>query len=1176
MNPPRRRVSYIVPPPTSHVQRLQLPPSGSQRLGAVNPLLIAYPSQGHADVPETPSWARHPRHRLGVAALALDTSTCLAGRSAPEGILYSGGRDGLIISRDLGVSMKRRRVRPDTRPNDRWEMLTGWADDAILEEEDGEDRGTDGDVLGEVTSRKQRSASVSAESAPETHWQTDFLAFKPGVHSEYRQSAQAHSDWINDILLCNHNQTVVSASSDGTIKSWTPHSFVPTDPAIIGTHSDYVRCLALCRERNWIASGSFDRTIKLWDLSRTNQSDPLITLNPADASASKTSVYALAADPFGRTIASGSPERVIRLWDPRTGKKTGKLVGHTDNIRAILLSEDGRYLLTGSADASIKLWSLSGQRCLHTFTHHTESVWSLYSTHPYLETFYSGDRSGLVSRVDVEGRGDLGDGECILLCNESPESGGINRIAVMDDNLLWTATSSSTIKRWNIPNRHSVRDLVSASPTTKRRPLPPIPGTEDYLTRDTYTDDKLNGIPLDSLIKLLSPDDPFTSFTHNRGLRDAEVATLYSAASVMSVPRGVHRSAPSNTTALQSSKTEDTVSPTSIARANYEDRELASDAIPYCNHPDDIMEGEAGLVRSVILNDRIHALTVDTAGEVAVWDVVRGACLGKYVPEDVAAASQSGSVSSGGGETKERSPREALEAVRERIEGEGIANTWCTADTKAGVLTLHLTEKCFETEVYADEAGFAHDSYFTEDSKLNVGKWVLRNLFINFIKEEMKRKSRESGESLLPPPSISRNESSPADTPRPLRHRRGTSSERRATKQHIPMSSTVVCSPKMIPAITPISTAAPPRTSPLLTPMIPLHPPPDMLTPIAGSPAPPSEGVQGSHQRTRSATFDSHLSRTPSMGQAKEDYFSIRTRQPSMSDETPTPGPVSAGGVQGAAGAKSEPPSTPSTPGGLMGRLKSASPILGDTTPTIAAIRNPCGRSEDPNTTLLMGPLTPPGNADAPLYGLPQQTVVLLSEEATPTYKTLYRGLVASTHHDLRILEEAMPMWLAEYLLLNKLPPTAPLAKLSFVLLPWNKSSEAEPLPEVLNSSQMKLTASRYLRISKILVHVRTFKTRSRRKLEKGSKTESRAGSVRSSVDSSYQAAQARAQQQKTPQPRAEEVYEILCNEAILPIEMTLAAVRQYVWRQSAELVMYYRRKAVASPSLSNGAGTNV
>jgi WD repeat-containing protein 48 len=69
-----------------------------------------------------------------------------------------------------------------------------------------------------------------------------------------------------------------------------------------------------------------------------------MTLNLPDATAPKSSIYAIAADPFGQAIASGSPERVIRIWDPRSGRRTGKLVGHTDNIRAILISEDSRYV----------------------------------------------------------------------------------------------------------------------------------------------------------------------------------------------------------------------------------------------------------------------------------------------------------------------------------------------------------------------------------------------------------------------------------------------------------------------------------------------------------------------------------------------------------------------------------------------------------------------------------------------------------------------------------------------------------------------------------------------------------------------------------------------------------------------------------------------------------------
>jgi WD repeat-containing protein 48 len=52
--------------------------------------------------------------------------------------------------------------------------------------------------------------------------------------------------------------------------------------------------------------------------------------------------------------------------------------------------------------------------------------------------------------------------------------------------------------------------------------------------------DKLNGIPFDSLLKLVSSNDPFPSlcfYSYPSRARDPVVAILYSAASVMNVPR---------------------------------------------------------------------------------------------------------------------------------------------------------------------------------------------------------------------------------------------------------------------------------------------------------------------------------------------------------------------------------------------------------------------------------------------------------------------------------------------------------------------------------------------------------------------------------------------------------------------------------------------------------------
>ncbi|KAJ7612520.1 hypothetical protein DFH06DRAFT_151329 [Mycena polygramma] len=1174
MAPGKRRVSYIIPAPTEQVPRLVLPPPSASRLGHVHPLLVADPVQPLLDA-EQQTRARHPRHRLGVSALALDTSTQLSARPAPEGILYSAGRDGLVLSWDLALPLRQRNVSDSPIKRGRWEALTGWADDAIDEEaEEAEERPTsDGDILGDVTalaSRRRRPSGGVRELPLEEQWQID--PDTPPRGSSFRQCVQTHTDWVNDILLCNYNQTLVSASSDGTVQAWTPHAAGAPDPSIVGTHTDYVRCLAACRTQNWIASGSFDRTIKLWDLSRSSANaspEPLITLHPADHAA-KSSVYALAADPFGHSVASGGPERVVRLWDPRTGKRTGKLVGHTDNIRAILLSEDSRYLLTGSSDASIKLWSLATQRCLHTFTHHADSVWSLFSAHPALETFYAGDRAGLVSRVDVSRlTGDIGEGECALVCRDGEESlpgtsqtqgqGGINKLVVADDTFVWTATSSSCIRRWRIPPRGSVPASTSSYGGTAR--LSPGDAEPDYMSEHgrsratsamSYYDDgddpgeTRSGLPYASLVRLTSPNDPFPVRGGGSGMardRDPEVATLYSAASVVSVPplrTPQYASATSPSYITSPTRT----APLPSSRAAYFGRELASDAQPLVGAPEPegagTLAGERGLVRAVVLNDRVHAVSVDTGGEVGVWDLVRGVCVGVYPRE---AQEWGGSGGSG------RSPREALERVRERIEGEAVVTPWATVDTKAGVLAVHLNERSFESEIYADEVGYAGDRRFGDEAKLNIGKWVLRNLFLAFIREEQRTRPTRRDSHETTSSAQHRRLSASSDTSSRHHHRPSFNADpRRSSRSSASSNSTVVCSPKMLPAVPPAASNAPQSISPLLTPMIPLYvrtnEPHIAMPTIPGSPALAANDATPMpiqpNRRARTGTLEN----AAGAGKEKDrdskesgDYFGARTRQVSMQGGTAPSAPDDFSGWGGPGSAP-----TPSTPTGLMGRLKSfgklkraadhATPAL-PTTVEVPIVEEtvPEPAVKTPLQLLLASPLNPPSSAEAPTLGLSPHILLLIEEEAAPGFTTVYRGNVGSTAVDVHALEEAMPMWLVEFLLLNRMPTTPPQIKISFVLLPWiGKGGSEDQLPELLNTTQSKLTASRFLRVRKLIIHVQE-------KLEK--------------ID---------PPRADAPRPRAEDMYEILCNDVVLPLDMSIGAIRQYVWRQSTELTMCYRR----------------
>lgn len=177
----RRRISYVIPPPTDSVPLFQLPPYAVPRHGDIGPLLLSSQRTDRNTPDEQLKATHHPRHRLGVVSLALDTSTQLLGRSAPEGILYSGARDGLVCSWDLDIPMKRRGVPEGQRKaTGRWEAMTGWGDDMIDEEgEDGEEKWMDGDVLGEVSSPRRRRCGDGAIPY-EFQWETNFDIYQPG------------------------------------------------------------------------------------------------------------------------------------------------------------------------------------------------------------------------------------------------------------------------------------------------------------------------------------------------------------------------------------------------------------------------------------------------------------------------------------------------------------------------------------------------------------------------------------------------------------------------------------------------------------------------------------------------------------------------------------------------------------------------------------------------------------------------------------------------------------------------------------------------------------------------------------------------------------------------------------------------------------------------------------
>jgi WD repeat-containing protein 48 len=328
---------------------------------------------------------------------------------------------------------------------------------------------------------------------------------------------------------------------------------------------------------DWVASGGLDRRICLWDL---NGAGKKLEIEVGDEEKSeKGSVYALSVS---RTIlASGGPESIVRLWDPKSGKRITKFVGHTDNIRDILINETGDTIMTASSDQTVKVWSVTAGRCMHTLTMHNDSVWSLFSDDPQLGIFYSSDRSGLVVKTDVRGTlGEMDDGLSLAVAHENE---GVSKVIACGD-YIWTATSSSSINRWGNIDTGAEIQLPEAyrhhrASSGASRPQQLSPSVSNGTSKKQ--------IPAKSILRI-SNTASFPAAT----AREPDAATTFSAAS---------------------------------ARKGSEillDQDIGL-IEPIHSLPEETIEGQHGLVKHKLLNDRRRVLTLDTAGDVLLWDLLQ-------------------------------------------------------------------------------------------------------------------------------------------------------------------------------------------------------------------------------------------------------------------------------------------------------------------------------------------------------------------------------------------------------------------------------------------------------------------------------------------------------------------------------------------------------------------------
>lgn len=157
---------------------------------------------------------------------------------------------------------------------------------------------------------------------------------------------------VFSLLVSPDGKTLVSGDKDGDLILWS----LPEGDKLAefnDVHESIIFALATGTDGRTLVSCDFFGQVKVWDWQNSN-------LTQRQEFTAGRSAFSVAVNANGNLLATGigtdSDAGQIKLWNLNDGSAIDTISGYSRPVRAVTFTPDGRSLITGSEDSSIRIW----------------------------------------------------------------------------------------------------------------------------------------------------------------------------------------------------------------------------------------------------------------------------------------------------------------------------------------------------------------------------------------------------------------------------------------------------------------------------------------------------------------------------------------------------------------------------------------------------------------------------------------------------------------------------------------------------------------------------------------------------------------------------------------------------------------------------------------------------